>query len=154
MICGLEALVKMEAVKMEREERLRKEAEDRERECKEYTIDYCENILNAKIKEMIKDGVNSSNPIVMRGWCGSTNHLSPMKETREAYVDRRLSYEYEGYCFNGTRYANICLDMFVLEEYLKSYCWQINLKPFSGYKKYEGEIILYKLTISPMPKCI
>ena len=155
MICGLEALIKIETAKAEREERLKREAEERERECKEYTIDYCEKILNSKIEEMIRLGANTTSPIVMYGgWCGSTTCLSPMKETREAYVDGRLSYEYEGYCFNGTRYGNLCLDRPILEEYLNSYCWEINLKPFSGYKKYEGEITLYELTISPIPKCI
>jgi hypothetical protein len=153
MICGLEALVKMEAIKVEREERLKREAEERERERKEYTIDYCEKILNSKIEEMIRMGANTTSPIVMYGG-RSTTCLSPMKETREAYADGRSSYEYEGYCFNGTRYGNLCLDKSILEEYLKSYCWKINLKPFSGYKKCVGEITLYELTISPIPKCM
>jgi hypothetical protein len=154
MICGLEALVKMEEERIKREEEKRRQKEEEERQKREYieerkirTIPFCDNELTKHIERKIKN--NEKIEMAIRYNENYNNELVDIcVYIRHCYADGESAYSRIGY--------DIHYETFV--KYVTSHCWTIigeakERKHIYGLGRYNyHSLISFELT--PSPGCL
>lgn len=147
MICGLEALVKMEEEKIKREEEEARKRKEYIEERKTRTIPFCDDELTKYIEEKIEN--NEKLEMAIRYNEKYNNELVDIcVYTRHCYADGDSAYERIGY--------DIHYETFI--KYVTSHCWAMigeteMRTPIYGLGRYNyHSLIGFELT--PSPDCL
>lgn len=145
MICGFEALVKMEEERIKREEEARIERLAYIEQCKTKTVEFCEKELTQHIENKIK---NNERIVIAR---------------QDNISDEGLTncYKYEEHCYadgtSGYRTFLWFAHYDTLIKHLKAHCWSVKEKEISGVIHGLGKECynpLIEIELIPTPNCI
>lgn len=152
MICALEAIVKRQLLEEEEAKRKEEERVRMEKEHRENTIFLCEKIIAPMIERRTTSIYPSEwGSFVIDGY-EDFDATCLLQKTTEDYKDKRESWKHYNFC--NSEYSNPHISLKVLKEYLNTYCWDIEIEKFKGYRKGWGEVTLRKVKIIPSPSCI
>ena len=149
MICGLEALVKMEEEKIRREEEEKRKCKEYIEKCKAETIPFCDNELTKYIEKKIEN--NEKIEIAIR-YNENENYNNELVDVcvyiRHCYANGESAYSRIGY--------DIHYETFV--KYVTSHCWTIigevkDGAPIYGLGRY-NYYSLIRFELTPSPECL
>lgn len=136
MKCAAELVLKATTRKAEIEVTKKMQEEIAKRNLIIDTIKWCEKV-GQHLESLADNGKSPCYHFVM-------SYTTVMEETRKAYADRRLSWEY----------GKVKLDINTVKEWFAQYCFKVEIEETWGWVYGFGQVSFDSVTIKPDLNCL